>query len=65
MVDALPYPRLLPSDSVVALGLQGPRRRQGGTVRIDIPPRRVGRPRRRWRASWWRCPSTATAARTR
>ncbi|WP_198035380.1 DUF4192 domain-containing protein [Streptacidiphilus rugosus] len=38
MAEALPY--LLgfyPSDSVVALGLQGPRRRQGGSVRIDIP----------------------------
>ena len=38
MVDALPYLLgFFPSDSVVALGLQGPRRRQGGTVRIDIP----------------------------
>ncbi|MEY9876879.1 hypothetical protein ABH931_006391 [Streptacidiphilus sp. MAP12-33] len=39
MADALPY--LLgfyPSDSVVALGLQGERRRQGGSVRVDIPP---------------------------
>jgi hypothetical protein len=38
MADALPY--LLgfyPSDSVVALGLQGSRRRQGGSVRVDIP----------------------------
>jgi hypothetical protein len=38
MADALPY--LLgfyPSDSVVALGLQGARRRQGGSVRVDIP----------------------------
>ncbi|MFD0328716.1 DUF4192 family protein [Streptacidiphilus monticola] len=38
VAEALPY--LLgfyPSDSVVALGLQGQRRRQGGTVRIDIP----------------------------
>ncbi|WP_370100247.1 DUF4192 domain-containing protein [Streptacidiphilus sp. MAP12-20] len=38
MAEALPY--LLgfyPSDSVVALGLQGPRRRQGGSVRVDIP----------------------------
>ena len=38
MVDALPYLLgFFPSDSVVALGLQGPTRRQGGTVRIDIP----------------------------
>ena len=38
MVHALPYLLgFFPSDSVVALGLQGPRRRQGGTVRIDIP----------------------------
>jgi hypothetical protein len=38
MVDALPYLLgFFPSDSVVALGLQGPRRRQGGTVRIDLP----------------------------
>ena len=38
MVDALPYLLgFFPSDSVVALGLQGPSRRQGGTVRIDLP----------------------------
>ena len=38
MVDALPFLLgFFPSDSVVALGLQGPRRRQGGTVRVDIP----------------------------
>ena len=38
MVDALPFLLgFFPSDSIVALGLQGPRRRQGGTVRIDIP----------------------------
>ncbi|MEZ0089645.1 DUF4192 domain-containing protein [Streptacidiphilus sp. EB129] len=38
VVDALPYLLgFFPSDSIVALGLQGPRRRQGGTVRIDIP----------------------------
>ncbi|MEY9964491.1 hypothetical protein ABIA33_002533 [Streptacidiphilus sp. MAP12-16] len=38
VADALPYLLgFFPSDSIVALGLQGPRRRQGGTVRIDIP----------------------------
>jgi hypothetical protein len=38
MVDVLPFLLgFFPSDSVVALGLQGPRRRQGGTVRIDLP----------------------------
>lgn len=42
MVDALPFLLgFFPSDSIVALGLQGPRRRQGGTVRIDIPERSV------------------------
>ncbi|MHA6763250.1 DUF4192 domain-containing protein [Streptacidiphilus sp. PAMC 29251] len=42
MVDALPFLLgFFPSDSIVALGLQGPRRRQGGTVRIDIPDRAI------------------------
>ncbi|MFC1414179.1 DUF4192 domain-containing protein [Streptacidiphilus sp. N1-12] len=42
MVDALPFLLgFFPSDSIVALGLQGPRRRQGGTVRIDIPDRSI------------------------
>ncbi|WP_165845645.1 DUF4192 domain-containing protein [Streptacidiphilus pinicola] len=39
VADALPYLLgFFPSDSVVALGLQGSRRRQGGSVRVDIPP---------------------------
>ncbi|MCD0484652.1 DUF4192 domain-containing protein [Streptacidiphilus sp. ASG 303] len=40
MAEMLPY--LLgfhPDDSIVALGLQGPGLRQGGTVRVDIPRR--------------------------
>lgn len=38
MVDLLPYLMgFHPTESIVALGLEGPRLRQGGTVRMDIP----------------------------
>lgn len=40
VAEALPYLLgFFPSDSIVALGLQGPRRRQGGSVRVDLPAR--------------------------
>jgi hypothetical protein len=38
LVDLLPYLMgFHPTDSIMALGLEGPRLRQGGTVRVDLP----------------------------
>ncbi|MEY9848609.1 DUF4192 domain-containing protein [Streptacidiphilus sp. MAP5-3] len=40
IAEALPFLLgFFPNDSIVALGLQGPRRRQGGSVRVDLPAR--------------------------
>lgn len=39
LADLLPYLLgFFPDESIVALGLRGPRLRQGGTIRVDLPP---------------------------